>query len=520
MASPTTPTRNRNNKPPTEFIKAVYRQKNRNSSLLDEEDETVKTWRAIIQEANNQPLNFNRVALPSGSNSASPVPFHDQSYLEDFKKLNAILRQKTQERDKALRDKNDKMQKDIEYSIANLKQLQEERERKYRLEQERIQKEQERIRLEEERRRIQEEEAKRIREAEAQRLREEAERRRIEEEQRAARAQADERRRCEEQEQRENRDREGREELERLARVRNSNVDEANADVPLKAWESWQRLSAKLKDYRENIKPYFVNNPEKKLWLWKKKMELTKRVGQLTEVHEKILSTIQVLRLILTQAEEIGQKEYEGVLKKLSKAIVRQAEKEIAVKPSMSSPWATVIVILLVHHKLTFEYIIGSMMERCNYLIPMYINKLPSQTQESYYKQLKYRTVRIPCTHNPPEEDCDHPDCVDFEEERQYQERMVGLISLFAAITGIELKREIMSIDCSWMWLAQVVNMKIIGDKLIDNYGDQAWKLIRLIPKLFEDPETDGPAKMRLLLMLEEDRFNEQKWKSGEYEAP
>ena len=76
---------------------------------------------------------------------------------------------------------------------------------------------------------------------------------------------------------------------------------------------------------------------------------------------------------------EDGKKESEDIYQYLmylvAKQIVKQAETEIAVKKDLAFPIAIFCCMLMEKHKAFKDLLVGKMITKCPYVVPMYIKK-------------------------------------------------------------------------------------------------------------------------------------------------
>ncbi|KAJ1566038.1 hypothetical protein HK096_003790, partial [Nowakowskiella sp. JEL0078] len=288
-----------------------------------------------------------------------------------------------------------------------------------------------------------------------------------------------------------------------------SDIAIENSVISEKAWNEYNVHYARLLKYKVHTKLALKANQSTWMWLWKKKQEIRKRVGQLNETADKQRETIDSFLEIIQEAKSRGANEFEGVLKKISKSIVRQAETEISVKFDLAKPWATVCVNLFSKIPEFLDFMIGTLMQRCIYIVPRYARRLPNQTVQEYQKSTGYRSKNGVCKLNPDDYICEHPGCVELEEERAHNERMIGLVALYAAIVTLKINEgNPYGLRFGWLWLARICNMKprritplllIAGQDLLDHFGVQVKKLLRFIPKMWEVPaaESSEPSRIR-----------------------
>ena len=185
--------------------------------------------------------------------------------------------------------------------------------------------------------------------------------------------------------------------------------------------QAWQEATTYLdliKRIKTEIKPQVGRQPQMIKALFSSKMVITQKVGQLTRSQTKVIAIAKALDKNIVDAASVGQEFQLYIMDLTAKQILKQAEKEVAVKRNMAFPLAVVCVLLFNKHAQFLDVLLGRFMKRCPYTIPCFYNKASNETNREYQKRLAYREV----------------DEGVLETEIQYGERMCGLIALYSAI--------------------------------------------------------------------------------------
>ncbi|KAI8801549.1 GLE1-like protein-domain-containing protein [Cladochytrium replicatum] len=273
----------------------------------------------------------------------------------------------------------------------------------------------------------------------------------------------------------------------------------AAGSVSPKAWEAAVTYAEKLKEYEEVVKPSLKKNEAVMDWLSNRKRLVRKRVGQLTAEHEKIMEISNALSEALSESSGQSDQHYIWLMKKVSKQMILQAEKEVSVKIDMADPLATICITLMKAHSRFLDYLLASMQERCIYVVPRYIRRIQGQSDFSYFTSLGFHPRYPSCLQRGgapnDDEDCGHEGCVQWEDEARYLERMCGIVALYSAITHSSVAGNPHGLKHGWSWLARICNMdprkatpllvrtflEVSGQTLVRVYGNQGVKLVRSI---------------------------------------
>lgn len=104
---------------------------------------------------------------------------------------------------------------------------------------------------------------------------------------------------------------------------------------------------------------------------------------------------------------------------------------EVSVKQDSAFPLAILSVHLSSKHPPFQDILLGRMMKKCPYIVPMYPRKQPAESLKEYQKRLGYNVKSDP-----------------IESEIQYGERMCGILSLYAAIIQTDTSKLLICVGC------------------------------------------------------------------------
>jgi len=137
--------------------------------------------------------------------------------------------------------------------------------------------------------------------------------------------------------------------------------------------------------------------------------------------------------------------------------------------------------------------------KKCIYLIPKYCAQQPGETEKEFRRRIKHH---------------------DDEPEALYEERMSGMVSLFAAaiqpLPGMRANSEL-GMSAGWTWLARLLNMQprkitprliyafltIAGSHFVSKYNTQALKLLGFLKQyigLMPVSAISGATRLQVLL--------------------
>ncbi|KAJ3369928.1 Nuclear pore complex nucleoporin component [Kappamyces sp. JEL0680] len=277
------------------------------------------------------------------------------------------------------------------------------------------------------------------------------------------------------------------------------------------AWKTASEYLARADRVKTSTKPGLLANADAHNQLLRQKMKINRTVGQLTRSFKQLVPLIKALAGVFTEAQTLSPEFYEVIMYLAAKKIVKQAETEVSVKKDSAFPLAVLAVHLFSKHPPFLGILLGRMMKKCPYIVPMYPRKQADETLVDYQKRLGYNVK-----------------CTPIENEIQYGERMCGILSLYAAIIQTDSSKQLLlipvpnayGIEHAWSWLARMLNMKprkitplllhsflmVTGHALLKAYPDQGRKLIStiidgLVPLI---PTAAVASTTKLKLFLEE----------------
>lgn len=351
------------------------------------------------------------------------------------------------------------------------------------------------------------EEKERKRKEEEMRLKEEQERREEERRKQIAeqkRKEEDERKRLEQKKKEEELALKKKEE-ERRARLRDA--EEKKRTMGLTDFKKLEREVMKwrshIADIKENVVARIHQNPQVKREMGASRRNITKRFGQLSNSLQQCRVVAQdVVQLIrLVQGDELR---YKYLLNAVSKAIISQAETEVTVKATAAQPLAVLVFHLLNTFKELDFFLTARFVKKCCFVLGY---SCSIDTEEG---RLRMGWKRIENK---------------WEDEVKYEERIGGIISLWAAISLHFRKDEfdLFNIGAQWRFLARILNTdfslitnvhylvvsnwwEVAADQLYREYGKQARKLFILLDRVWTPKGISKafPAATRLQLLVED----------------
>ncbi|QLL34804.1 hypothetical protein HG536_0H01790 [Torulaspora globosa] len=361
------------------------------------------------------------------------------------------------------------------------------------------QKEEERRRREQEERRKREEEERRKREEEALRRRElEEEVKRKEEAERLKRQQEE----AEAKKEEAKRKAEEEEKLKQEA-IRSKTVSDFGLIE-----QKFRRYKEKIVSIKRNIiEPVKKADPALKTLLSRHKRKVNPKFGQLTNSNAQLQNIQRELCTLVDQTKD-NQLAFLWILNFIAKAMVRQAETEVRVKPESALPLGKLAVNLMVQYPELKELLMARFVKKC----PFVIGYTCSIDSESGRQDMGWKRKADD----------------KWEEDTFYDERMGGMITLFAVITRLPLPQEHintqshpMPISNSWHMIARIANTPrnlltnshfvVLGfwwdaaaSEFIEAYGNQGNKLLQLIGENLTASVAErkyvGAARLRILL--------------------
>ncbi|EJS44447.1 gle1p [Saccharomyces arboricola H-6] len=237
------------------------------------------------------------------------------------------------------------------------------------------------------------------------------------------------------------------------------------------------------------------------------KRKINPKFGQLTNSNQQLFKIQNELTQLIndTRSDSLA---YQWTLNFIAKAVVHQAETEVRVKPESALPLGKLTLYLLLQFPELEELFMARLVKKC----PFVIGFTCEITTEKGRQNMGWKRNN---------ED-------KWEEDTSYDERMGGILSLFATITRLPLPQEFITtkshplpIALSWHILARICNTPldlltnthfvILGSwwdaaavQFLQAYGNQASKLLFLIGEELTfrvaDKKYVGAARLRILL--------------------
>ncbi|KAJ3068481.1 Nuclear pore complex nucleoporin component, partial [Podochytrium sp. JEL0797] len=186
------------------------------------------------------------------------------------------------------------------------------------------------------------------------------------------------------------------------------------------------------------------------------------------------------------------------------KSLCLQADTEVSVAPAKACALAQVAMLLIDKHPDLLPVLLGRLMKRCPFVVPMYFKRDEGETMDDFNKRRRYKKSDD-----------------EWETEERYNERMCGMIRFYAGLTQIKSNSHAYEIDFGWQWLARVLNiharkitaqlissfLQVAGHALLETYQTQAVKLLTYIHEtaLPQMMTLSVPSAMQLQLFLEDD---------------
>lgn len=379
-----------------------------------------------------------------------------------------------------------------------------------------IRREKERIRLELERKRREEEERRR-REEEERRRREEEERRRKEEEERKRKEEEERKRRLEEEEEKERKRKEEEEarkrrEAELKIQREKELLEQKKKEKELRFTTNYNQIEKTfykykqdIQDIKNNVKLKLNENADLKKQVNQYKRKINPKFGQLSSSLSQF-NRISTEVIALIKAVESNALAFKWVLNFTAKAIIDQAETEVIVRPNSAVPLAKLAYALLQTFP-EFEYYLNArFIKKCPYIIGYNC----SIDSEEGRERMGWK----------------RPDGSKWEEETKYDERMGGIVSVWAAMTTITnhgSQKLLYSFESAWQFLARTANLPVnmlinthftilgnwweaAGASFLPVYGKQSQKLMYVVAVQLTNAVASKkfPSGARLSIMGEE----------------
>ncbi|KAJ2314765.1 Nuclear pore complex nucleoporin component [Coemansia sp. RSA 2611] len=230
------------------------------------------------------------------------------------------------------------------------------------------------------------------------------------------------------------------------------------------------------------LAPKIRGDPAKRSYCFKQRGLVTRGVGQLKDSWEFISRTADNIKAILRDAGTKGDDVLEWMLNLVAKAIVKQAEREVAVAHHAAYPLASTAVLVMQTHPRLADMLMVRLVKKCPFAVPEYVAKRSGQSTDEYLKRAGYK----------------RNDDDELESEGIYSERMAGMLALFAAIVqtpDIGGQPNPFPVHHGWTWLARMLNQKpraispmlvqtflsVAGSTMLTAYARQMDKLLGVL---------------------------------------
>lgn len=262
---------------------------------------------------------------------------------------------------------------------------------------------------------------------------------------------------------------------------------------------------SQIETLKREVLQRVTESPELKNFCHRARLKINPRVGQVTNSIQQIGQVSSSLKALF---DEAGTKDPEKLAQRwclnfFCKAIVRQAEGEVMVKPTACYPLAFLAISLMKHFPELKDIYLCRLAKKCPWTIP-YVEY--DKGTESGRKSLGWKRSSDG----------------KYEATTAYTERQEGIFRLWVATTSLKLQSSPYPIEHAWKFISRLLNAKIVDEELrnvsfvmaasfldiagknfLNNYGNQANKMIRCIA-LWVGPDIKGPNASRLRILVEE----------------
>ncbi|SCU93817.1 LAFA_0F18360g1_1 [Lachancea sp. 'fantastica'] len=269
---------------------------------------------------------------------------------------------------------------------------------------------------------------------------------------------------------------------------------------------SFHHYKHKIKQIKHEVVEPVKKDANLKSILSKHKRKINPKFGQLTNSETHLHSIILEMTSLVDQTKpnNLG---YQWILNFIAKALVSQAETEVRVKPESALPLAKLALTLLAQYPELLELLMARFVKKCPFVIG-FSCAIDSETgrYNMGWKRSQDNT---------------------WEEETSYDERMGGIVTLFATITRLPLPADLIGklehplpIQRSWQLVARVANTSLqllnnthfvvlgcwwdaAAAQLLQAYARQGHKLLALISTDLTSSVAErryvGAARLRIL---------------------
>ncbi|KAJ3383395.1 hypothetical protein HDU84_003639 [Entophlyctis sp. JEL0112] len=208
------------------------------------------------------------------------------------------------------------------------------------------------------------------------------------------------------------------------------------------AWKSMSEYLKLVANIKKEIKPSIMSNPAYSgMKARGARMKINQAVGQVTQSRAKMREIALTIDNVLSSAQA-DSKFYTYLLDVTAKSLCMQADTEVSVHPVKGPALGQVAVMLFDKHPPLLAILLGRLMKRCPYIVPMYCRRTEGETEDEFLKRQRYKQSDG-----------------EWETEERYCERMCGMIRFYAAIVQTNSKSHAQEIDFGWQWLARILNM-------------------------------------------------------------
>jgi hypothetical protein len=224
-------------------------------------------------------------------------------------------------------------------------------------------------------------------------------------------------------------------------------------------------------------------------------------VGQITNAKQVIFQVFKKLNTLIDESRRLSDHHYDYTLNQFSKVMCRQTETEVGTSLKRAYSFAHVIVLVSSLHPKLVDFMLARMYKKCPYLIPTYPTAKVPEERQTKLRMKKDETFEL------------------------YQERMSGIVALFAALVQTQPISSHFSnhwgMGYGWTFIAKILNrppqaptalilrtfLYIGGARFIEEYGAQAKKLLNLLMDEYVQkcPSETVAEKVRLEMFLDED---------------
>ncbi|KAJ2724462.1 hypothetical protein GGI07_001974 [Coemansia sp. Benny D115] len=258
---------------------------------------------------------------------------------------------------------------------------------------------------------------------------------------------------------------------------------EKSKQVSPDALEWAARYRSMYRQLMDGLAVQVKNNKTAKAYCFKQRGLVTRSIGQLKDSMAYVNRIANTIAQVLREAsEQQGEEAHQWMLNLVAKGLVKQAETEVSVAQHAAYPLAATAVLLMQQYPLLVDMVLIRLVKKCPYVIPQYIARTPSQSQEEYLRSIGYKEK---------EEG-------ELESEGIYCERMAGMLALYAAILQtpqLANKPNPLPVSHAWAWLARMINMpprsispllvqtflSIAGTSMAAAYGKQFTKVMDVL---------------------------------------